>query len=77
MSNYYWCSKCERAFNKDGTYNGRKVKPGRIGGYYCPFCGASYMETLDWQSFIFGPGSPNNYPAQPIDGQYYPLYPTI
>jgi hypothetical protein len=35
------------------------------------------MDTLDWESFIFGPASANNYPDQPVDGCYYPLYPTI
>jgi hypothetical protein len=77
MSKFYWCSICERTFNIYNKYNNSEVRIGIRGGYYCPYCGASPMETLDWESFIFGPASSNNYPEQPSDGYYYPLYPTL
>ena len=75
MVTHYWCFKCERVFRNDGNYYGKEVLPGRRGGYWCPFCGASPMDTLDWHTFIFGVGAPNNYPDQPIDGFLYHLYP--
>lgn len=77
MNNYYWCYKCEHTFNKNYKYNGKRVLLGERGGFWCPHCGASPTDTLDWDSFIFGPAYSNNYPIQPIDGHYYPLYPTI
>ena len=77
MNAFYWCFICQRAFNKDGEYGGKKVLPGKIGGFWCPFCGASYMDTLDWESFTFGVAAANNYSAQPVDGCNYPLYPSI
>jgi hypothetical protein len=76
MLKYYWCFECERAFNIDGEYGGNRVRPGNNGGFWCPFCGASHMETLDWESYTFGPAAANNYPDRPVDGGHYPLYPT-
>jgi hypothetical protein len=73
---YYWCFKCERAFRADGVYGGKMVRPGDRGGVWCPFCNASPMETLDWDTFIFGPAAANNYPDEPSEGGSYPLYPT-
>lgn len=77
MTKFYWCFKCEHVFNKEGQYDGKRVKTGDNGGYCCPLCGASALETLDWESFIFGPAAANNYPDEPIDGHHYPLYPVI
>lgn len=77
LTTYYWCFKCERAFRNDGVYNCKPVRLGERGGVWCPFCSASPMDTLDWDSFTFGPGAPNHYPTPPVDGEHYPLYPTI
>jgi hypothetical protein len=76
MTTFYWCFKCERAFRQDGVYEGNPVRPGKRGGVWCPFCNASPMDTLDWETFIFNVGAPNNYPDEPVDGGHYPLYPT-
>jgi hypothetical protein len=76
MTTFVWCFICERAFRNDGEYDGKAVRSGDRGGYWCPFCGASPMDTLDWESFIFGLAAANNYPDQPVDGCHYPLYPT-
>jgi len=77
MNIYCWCCKCERAFRNDGIYDRKKVPLGERGGYWCPFCGASPMDTLDWETFVFSLAAGHNYPDQPEDGHQYPLYPII
>ena len=75
MSRYYWCFFCERAFDPKKSYEGEVAAPGLLGGFSFPLCGVESDQTLDWESFIFGVASGNNYPPEPEEGEYYPLYP--
>ena len=75
MTEYHWCFSCERAFDPGKVYGNTVSVPGYRGGFSCPLCGAKAAKTIDWQSFIFGVAAANNYPSEPEDGKYYPLYP--
>ncbi len=75
IAQYHWCFSCERAFDPKKVYGTVVAEPGDRGGFSCPLCGVDAIKTIDWQSFIFGVAASNNYPEEPEDGKYYPLYP--